>query len=184
MLLPDRRLSLSTGAFAALYVLLAMPAVWGHTPSGPWLVASVVLAVTLAALSAIDVREHRLPDALTLPLAAAGLLVSTYIVGNPLWWHVTSAVIGFALMAGVAAAYRHVRGRDGLGLGDAKLFAVSGAWLGLEALPTVLLCACASAMVAVLIANRRWRDISSTTRIPFGPFLGLGTWIMWLYGPL
>jgi leader peptidase (prepilin peptidase)/N-methyltransferase len=161
MLLTDRRLALSAGTFAASYGLLSMPAIWAREPSKVWLVASVVLALTLAVLSAIDLRDYRLPDILTLPLAAAGLVVSL-TAGATLWWHAASALIGFALLAGVATIYKYVRGRDGLGLGDAKLFAASGAWLGLEALPTVLLCACASAIVALLITNR-WRDIWSTT---------------------
>ena len=78
--------------------------------------------------------------------------------------------------------YSRVRGRDGLGLGDAKLFAASGAWLGLEGLPAVLLVACGAAIVALLVMAWRSQALSATTRIPFGPFLAFGTWIVWLYG--
>jgi leader peptidase (prepilin peptidase) / N-methyltransferase len=168
-------------AFVALYAAFALPVFWRQEVPLAWLLASVVLALPLAALSAIDVREYRLPDVLTLPLAAAGVLVSWWFAPASLWWTIASMLIGFALLAGVAMLYRHLRGRDGLGLGDAKLFAASGAWLGLEGLPGVLLVACGAAIVALLVAA--WRSqITATTRVPFGPFLAFGTWIIWLYG--
>jgi leader peptidase (prepilin peptidase) / N-methyltransferase len=127
------------------------------------------------------VREYRLPDVLTLPLLSAGLLVSWWLGNAPLWWAVASAVIGFALLAGVAMLYRHLRGRDGLGLGDAKLFAASGAWLSLEGLPAALLLACGAAIVGLLVSSWRSQELSATTRIPFGPFLTFGTWLVWVY---
>jgi leader peptidase (prepilin peptidase)/N-methyltransferase len=102
----------------------------------------------------------------------------------PLWWSVVSAGIAFLLLAGVGWAYRYVRGRAGLGLGDAKLLAASGAWLGAGALPTVLLWATGSALVWVLAAARRNAELSGASRLPFGPFLAFGTWLVWLYGPL
>ena len=178
----DSHLALAAAAFAGLYGLLALPVLWWQQPSLEGLLASAVLALALAALSAIDVRDYRLPDVLTLPLAAAGLLASWWAGESPLWWHVVSAVIGFALLAGLASAYRYARGRDGLGLGDAKLLAASGAWLGAEALPVVLMWACGAAIVGLLIAGWRSKEFSATTRIPFGPFLAFGTWLVWLYG--
>jgi leader peptidase (prepilin peptidase)/N-methyltransferase len=146
------------------------------------LLVSVALALVLAVLSAIDLREYRLPDILTLPLVAAGVLASWWLGLASPWWSIASAVVGFALLTGVAMIYSRVRGRDGLGLGDAKLFAASGAWLGLEGLPAVLLVACGAAIVALLVMALRSQALSATTRIPFGPFLAFGTWIVWLYG--
>ena len=177
----ERSLLPSIAAFVGLYAALALPVLWRQEVPIAWLLASVVLALPLAALSAIDVREYRLPDVLTLPLAAAGVLVSWWLAPASLWWTIASMVIGFALLAGLGMLYRHLRNREGLGLGDAKLFAASGAWLGLEGLPGVLLVACGAAIVALLVAA--WRSqISATTRVPFGPFLAFGTWIIWLYG--
>lgn len=177
----DRSLALSTTAFVGVYAVLALPLVWRQQITVAWLLASLALALVLAALSAIDLRDYRLPDALTLPLAAAGVVASWWLGLAPPWWAVASAVLGFALLAGVAMLYSRVRGRDGLGLGDAKLFGASGAWLGLEGLPSVLLVACGAAIVALLVMAARSQSLSATTRIPFGPFLAFGTWIVWLY---
>jgi leader peptidase (prepilin peptidase)/N-methyltransferase len=169
-------------AFIGLYVALALPGLWRQAMSFDWWLASAALALALVFLSAIDLRDYRLPDVLTLPLGAAGILASWWLGIAPPWWSIASAVVGFALLAGVAMIYSRVRGRDGLGLGDAKLFAASGAWLGLEGLPAVLLVACGAAIVALLVMALRSQALSATTRIPFGPFLAFGTWIVWLYG--
>jgi leader peptidase (prepilin peptidase) / N-methyltransferase len=171
-------------AFLALFGALSAPLLWRPETATDLLAASLVLAAALAALSAIDLHVYRLPDMLTLPLGGLGLLVSTWSGAMPLWWSALSAVLAFLLLAGIAAAYRHVRGRAGLGLGDAKLMAASGAWLGLEALPTVLLWATAAALICALVASWRGQPMTGTTRLPFGPFLAFATWLVWLYGPL
>ena len=177
----DRSLALSALAFAGFYLALALPVLWRNEASVTWLLASAGLALVLAALSAVDLRDYRLPDLLTLPLVAVGVLASWWLGLASPWWAMASAVIGFALLTGVGMLYSRVRGRDGLGLGDAKLFAASGAWLGLEGLPAVLLVACGAAIVALLVMAWRSQALSATTRIPFGPFLAFGTWVVWLY---
>ena len=78
--------------------------------------------------------------------------------------------------------YRRWRGRDGLGLGDAKLLAASGAWLGLEGIAPTLLAASLSGLAAALIGHVAGRPIAAETRVPFGPFLAGATWLIWLYG--
>ncbi len=171
-------------AFLALYGALAAPGLWHDAPVPGIPAVSILLAAMLAACSAIDVHLCRLPDVLTLPLAALGLLVSSATGAAPLWWSALSAAVGYLLLAGVAWGYQQVRGRAGLGLGDAKLLAASGAWLGAGALPTVLLWATGSALVCVLLARRRNSALTGASRLPFGPFLAFGTWLAWLYGPL
>jgi prepilin signal peptidase PulO-like enzyme (type II secretory pathway) len=84
----------------------------------------------------------------------------------------------------VDQVYRAWRGISGIGRGDAKLFAASGAWLGAHALPVVLLGACASALLVLLAAHMLGRRLEARTAIPFGPFLAFGTWLVWCLGPL
>lgn len=174
----------ATLAFLCLYGALSAPLLWRPTAGPDLVAAALVLAAALAALSAIDLDQHRLPDALTLPLAALGSCVAWWSGAVPVWWSIVSAVLGFALLAGIAHAYRALRGRAGLGLGDAKLLAASGAWLGAEGLPTVLLWASGAALACVLVAHWRGSQLSATTRLPFGPFLAFATWLVWLYGPI
>jgi len=174
----------ATAAFLGLYALLAAPFAVHDGFELEGVLLSSVLALALAALSAIDLAQYRLPDALTLPLTALGLAATPLVLEASLWWQAASALLGFALLAGIAFAYAKLRGRPGLGLGDAKLLAAAGAWLVAQALPSVLLLACGSAFVGLLIQGWRTGALSATSRVPFGPFLAFGIWLVWLYGPL
>ena len=146
--------------------------------------ATVVLAAGLIALSIADVKTCKLPDSLTLPLLACGLLVA-WLISLPDWqWHVLGALSGYAVLSLIATVYRWYRGVDGLGLGDAKLLAAGGAWLGVAALPNVLLLACVLAAGQVLLEQRINDRFDASVPIPFGPALSLGIWLVWLYGPL
>lgn len=137
----------------------------------------------LLLLGAIDHRTGLLPDMLTLPLVLAGLLAALLEPVGPPWPdRAIGAAVGWLLLAGLAFAYRRLRGRDGLGLGDAKLLAAGGAWLGWQALPWVVLVGAGAALVAVLVAARG--QVSRHTAIAFGPWLALGIWVMRLLGPL
>ena len=137
--------------------------------------STLALAVILLRLSWIDLREHRLPDVYTIPLILAGLLLAT-AEGMPV---LTDALIGGAIGFGIFAGIGHIffvrTGREGLGLGDAKLFAAAGTWLGWTALPSVLLIASLSALVFALIVKRR------SDGIAFGPWIALGFFVMWIF---
>ena len=79
----------AAAAFLALYALLAAPFLWQEGFEPELLLLSTILALFLAALSAIDLREYRLPDVLTLPLAALGLIATPLLMeashgGTPL----------------------------------------------------------------------------------------------------
>jgi len=159
------------------------------------LLGNLVLGWTLIALGIIDARTFVLPDCLTLPLAAAGVVYSVWINSPPsnageyasqAAWSVAAAAVGFLFMVLVARTFKAVRGIEGLGLGDAKLLAAAGAWLGLAALPSVVLLASVAALTLTVLGRAFWkgRGVASTTPIPFGPYLAASTWIVALYGPL
>jgi leader peptidase (prepilin peptidase) / N-methyltransferase len=174
---------------AAGYLALALPVLW----SGPrtWAVIIPVLGLgsALVALSLIDLTTLRLPDTLTLPLIAAGLVCATILNWDgggwiSLTWRVLAAALGYSLIFGVGWLYRRLRNRHGIGLGDAKLLAAAGAWLGMEGIAPTLLLASLSALGAALIGHVAGRPLTATTRMPFGPFLAGAMWLLWLYGPV
>jgi leader peptidase (prepilin peptidase)/N-methyltransferase len=78
--------------------------------------------------------------------------------------------------------YRLIRGREGLGGGDAKLLSVAGAWVGWAALPDVVLLAAVLGLGLVAIMHIRGRTMDRLAIIPFGPCLALALWIVYLYG--
>ena len=81
----------------------------------------------------------------------------------------------------VALAYRRLRGRDGLGEGDAKLLAALGAWDGLERLSWVLLGGACFGLLLALWWRARGQAVGAGTAIPFGPCLALAGWVVWLH---
>lgn len=172
---------------AGLVLLYAVPAAvaWGAGGPVPAVVAalSLLLAAGLIALTEIDRTSLRLPDRLTIALVIGGVAAAAF-TGSGVVWHLFSALLGLTAIVLVGAIYRAVRGVDGIGLGDAKLFAASGAWVGAGGLPSVLLWACVSALTLLLLARAMGRRLSARTAIPFGPFLAFGTWMVWCLGPL
>lgn len=174
------------GWFYPLIEIAALAvAVWAWTvAAGLALWASCMLGWTLLALAWIDARHLILPDVLTLPLLAAGLAAAALLDGADVAGHAIGAALGFGVFWLVAVLYRLLRGRDGLGLGDAKLLAAAGAWVSWQGLPGVVLIAAASGLVAVLAAAAAGFAPEAARRIPFGPHLCLGIWLIWLYGPL
>ena len=85
-------------------------------------------------------------------------------------------------LANTAEQYHRVRRREGIGIGDAKLMAAAGAWVGWQGLSSVLLIAAAVGLAVAFAA--RGRGPAPQDEVSFGPFLALGLWLTWLYGPL
>jgi leader peptidase (prepilin peptidase)/N-methyltransferase len=158
-------------------------ALWsGLIFTGVSLWVSCLLGWMLVALAAADFKYHLLPDFLTLPLIAFGLAATWALAPDILSQHLIGAAAGFGGVALLRFVYEKMRGREGMGLGDAKLLAAAGAWTGWVGLPSILAIAAVSALVFALWS--KGRSLALADRVPFGPFLAGGLWVVWLYGPL
>ncbi len=162
---------------AALAVVL--PAVL-LTRDAALLWVDCLLGWSLLALAWIDWRCLRLPDCLTLPLLLAGLGVTAVREPQALVAHAAAAALGYLSLELVAVIYRSLRHRDGLGAGDAKLFAAACAWVGLAPMPWLLLIAACAGLLAALAPALAGHRIDPTTPRPFGPWLALALWLLWL----
>ena len=179
--------NISIPVLAAAAVIFALPAAylfWSQSLGNQVVLASAVLFGFLILLSERDASTLRLPNVLTLPLIALGLMVTWWLGSSSLIQHLIAAAAGYVAIYLLSELYFRWRGVEGIGLGDAKLFAASGAWLGLYALPSVLLWASIGGLSVFA-----WRALTKPStgadrKIPLGPFLAFGTWIVWLYGPL
>lgn len=151
---------------------LTLLAVWAALSMQPWpamvLAARGLACACLLVLAIVDARTGYLPDALTLPLLAGGLVLAATGRGVPFDTAVIAAASGYLSLFLFNAVYRCLRRQQGMGGGDMKLYAALGAWLGWTPLPGVLLLACISGLVfAVLRPGReRW-----SRPLAFGPFL-------------
>jgi len=153
----------------------------------------LVLGWTLLALAVADVSSLRLPDLLTLPLVALGLAAagaglmqpaaSPHFAAGSAASHLIGAGAGYGAFAGLAFGFRRLRGVDGLGLGDAKLAAAGGAWLGWAPLPLAVLLGCGLAFAAVLVRLLVRGRGSLAEPLAFGAPLAAAIWICWLLRP-
>ena len=141
------------------------------------LTLNLVFVAVLIALSVIDLDTFRLPDVLTLPLLGIGLLGAFLIPGSPSGWESMLSALGAGgLFWIIARVYP-----QGMGLGDVKLVAALGAYLGF---PSVFLAVFVGSfagafigIVLLLIGHKRFRQ-----QIPFGPYLAFGAIIALLWG--
>jgi leader peptidase (prepilin peptidase) / N-methyltransferase len=134
----------------------------------------IFFIVALIYLAYIDWRTFRLPDVITIPLIALGLL-SNYFSNFAFTNFLNAAlgsISGFLFLWLVNFAYKCFRQRDGIGMGDAKLLAALGAWLGLSTLPSILLIASVAGLVGGFIWLRL-KNRSIHAAFPFGPFLAI-----------
>ncbi len=146
-----------------------------------WLSVTTALICVLIRVSVVDWRSFRIPDVLSLPLIGAGLLIAWVLpdvaqTDVAFRDHLIGAIGAFVLFAGLGEAIYRRTGQDALGLGDAKLFSASGAWLGWQALPAVLLVASVAGLAYALFVRNR----HGTSRIAFGPWIALGFLGVWL----
>jgi leader peptidase (prepilin peptidase)/N-methyltransferase len=94
------------------------------------------------------------------------------------------AAAGFLSFAAFREIYFRLRGREGLGLGDAKLMAAVGAWCAWQGLPSVVLIGAFSALSVTLFRRMAGGRVTLDHRLPFGAYLAVGAWLVWLYGPI
>ncbi|WP_299328449.1 A24 family peptidase [Parasphingopyxis sp.] len=142
--------------------------------------AGALFGWALLLLAVLDIRHFWLPDRVTLPLVLLGLGAAWLTAMPGLIDAAIGAAAGFLLLFLVGAAYRALRGRDGLGGGDSKLLAAIGAWLGWQMLPLVILLASATGLLAVASSALRGKAVAATDRLPFGAFLAVAAWPLWL----
>lgn len=148
---------------------------------GAWLAASCGLGWVLVALTFSDLVSYRLPDILTLPLLVGGLIMIAVLMPAAMLDHALAAAVAYLGFRLIDEVYLRLRGQSGLGQGDAKLVAAAGAWLGLAALPYLILLAAVVALTVLLGLRLGGVAIHARSRLPFGPFLSLATWLLWLY---
>lgn len=160
---------------ALLFVLV----VW-LTPPGPLMVSRLLFVCILIALFGIDLEHQILPNSITLPGIVAGVLLS--FIAPPGW---RDALLGVLLGAGilyaVAGAYYLWRRQEGLGMGDVKMLAMIGAFLGWKAvLVTMVLSSFSGAAIGLsLIAAQRG---GMKLALPFGTFLAIGALVAMFVG--
>jgi leader peptidase (prepilin peptidase)/N-methyltransferase len=139
---------------------------------GPLLVSRLFLVCALVVLFAIDLEHHLLPNVITLPGIVVGFAFS--LIADPGWQSsLIGIVVGGGVLWAIAEGYYRLRHEEGLGMGDVKMLAMIGAFLGWQlTLVTLMVASLAGSIVgvAMLVSQRGGLKYA----LPFGTFLALG----------
>ena len=140
----------------------------------------MILSLSFIIIFFIDLKHFIIPNEITFSMMALGFLKSFDPNLNSLFPNYINSLIGGLLGYGIIWSiiyfYKQVRKKEGMGLGDAKLFAVIGFWFGWIAIPFVIFLSSIIALLSVvpsLLKNSR----TMSSQIPFGPYIILGTLI-------
>lgn len=148
-------------------------------------ILSSLLGCAMLAIAMSDARSFIVPDRISLPMIPLGLLAAslTTTASDPnmaVLHHSAAALIAGLAFYALSRGFRLIRGYDGLGLGDVKLAAAAGAWVGPEGVTLVVLLASLSAIAFVLFLKLcRGQTVDHQTMIPFGAFLAPAIWLVW-----
>jgi leader peptidase (prepilin peptidase)/N-methyltransferase len=135
----------------------------------------VPLCVLGGVVALIDARHGIIPDWLNVTIAGLGLLKAV-AAGGP-WSGLEAACEGViigAIFWLLRRLYFMLRKTQGLGLGDVKLLAAAGIWIGFAGVPMLLLIAALTALAAAGCMQLAGRHMTRWTSLSFGPFLALG----------
>jgi leader peptidase (prepilin peptidase)/N-methyltransferase len=154
---------------------------WWYYGPGLLLASRLVFGCALIVLFAIDLEHHLLPNAITLPGIVAGLAFSLFT--EPGWQAaLTGAVAGGGVLYGIAALYYWARREEGLGMGDVKMLAMIGAFLGWQLmLVTLVMASLAGSIIGLLLIALGRGDMKYA--LPFGTFLAVGAALGAVIGP-
>lgn len=144
-------------------------------------VAALVLTWALVALTFIDFDTMLLPDSIVLPILWLGLFCNSLGLFTDLQSAFFGAVAGYLSLWAIYWGFKLITGKEGMGYGDFKLFALIGAWLGWEYLPlTILLSSVVGAVIGITLMLSRGKNTNMA--IPFGPYLAIAGWIALMWG--
>jgi leader peptidase (prepilin peptidase)/N-methyltransferase len=135
--------------------------------------AAALFCCLMIALGMIDLEHLILPDRITLPGIAVGLALQPWLPWGGLWQAVAGALLGAAILLAIWGGWYLVRHEEGMGLGDVKMLALIGAFLGWKGtLVALLFASFAGALTGLALIWRGGAGLRS--KLPFGSFLALG----------
>lgn len=175
----------SIAAVAVALAAVTVPAVVG----GPAfvVVSTLALCALTAAIAVHDLASMLIPDRYTTGIFVVGLACWWWLEAGDqaaLLWRVGQGGGLLLLLWLFDAAYRRLRGRDGLGFGDIKLIGASAVLVGVSGVGIQILLASVAAFIfTVMRAIRLRRPLRAAARIPFGTFLAPALAIVWAWLP-
>jgi leader peptidase (prepilin peptidase)/N-methyltransferase len=138
----------------------------------------IILSLAFLIIFFIDLRHYIIPNSITYPMMILGFIKSFDPNLNSIFPNYMNSLIGgifgYAMIWSIIYFYKQIKKKDGMGLGDAKLFAVIGFWFGWISIPFIIFLSSIIALIYVLpdlLKNSK----KMSSQIPFGPFIIIGT---------
>jgi leader peptidase (prepilin peptidase)/N-methyltransferase len=149
------------------------------TPVSVLLVSRLVLTAILITLFVIDLELKILPNRITLPGIVVGFAFSFFAPPGPID-SALGILLGAGILYGIAAAYYLVRREEGMGMGDVKMLAMVGAFLGWrEVVVTLVLSSFAGAILGAALMS--FKEEGLKYALPFGSFLAIAAFAAMLF---
>lgn len=163
-----------------LTAAMCATALWYYGPTMLFL-SRFIFGCALIVLFAIDLEHQLLPNAITLPGIGVGFVFS--LITGPGWLpSLLGILVGGGILLAVAEGYYRWRHEEGLGMGDVKMLAMVGAFLGWQAtLMTLMMGSIAGSVVGVMMIALKRGDMKYA--LPFGTFLAMGAALSATVGP-
>ena len=138
----------------------------------------IILSLAFLIIFFIDLKHYIIPNSITYPMMILGFIKSFDPNLNSIFPNYTNSLIGgifgYVMIWSIIYFYKQIKKKDGMGLGDAKLFAVVGFWFGWISIPFIIFLSSIIALIYVmpdLLKNSK----KMSSQIPFGPFIIIGT---------
>ena len=138
----------------------------------------IILSLAFLIIFFIDLRHYIIPNSITYPMMILGFIKSFDPNLNSIFPNYINSLIGgifgYVMIWSIIYFYKQIKKKDGMGLGDAKLFAVIGFWFGWISIPFIIFLSSIIALIYVLpdlLKNSK----KMSSQIPFGPFIIIGT---------
>jgi leader peptidase (prepilin peptidase)/N-methyltransferase len=146
----------------------------------PLLAVRILFACILIVLFAIDLEHQLLPNVITLPALCVGLVVSL-VLPPGIIDALIGALVGGGILFLIAEVYFRLRKEEGMGMGDVKMLAMIGAFLGWKlTILTLILASVGGSLAGVVLLITQRGNLKAA--IPFGTFLAAGALLASLYG--
>tara|TARA_B100000579_G_scaffold415001_1_gene409193 strand:+ start:541 stop:1305 length:765 start_codon:yes stop_codon:yes gene_type:complete len=138
----------------------------------------MILSLSFIIIYFIDLKYYIIPNSITFPMMFLGFLKSFDPNLNPMFPNYINSLIGglfgYGIIWSIIFFYKQIRKKEGMGLGDAKLFAVIGFWFGWISIPFIIFISSVIALLSVA-PDLVKKSKKMSSRIPFGPFIVVGS---------
>ena len=144
----------------------------------------MILSLSFIIIFFIDLKHFIIPNEITFSMMALGFIKSFDPNLNSMFPNYINSLIGgllgYGMIWSIIFFYKQIRKKEGMGLGDAKLYAVVGFWFGWLAIPFIIFLSSMIALLSVvpsLIRNSK----TMSSQIPFGPYIIIGTLVYLIF---